>query len=89
MGKIVTPTYRVEYRDQTGWQSAAWTGGKPSDANAERWRVSMNESYKPNGANAHIPQALKFIPHTSHVRIVRQSDNKIVATATMPMFEVV
>lgn len=99
MGTTRTPTYRVEYRDQgRAWQTAIWnvkagvnrTGhGAPTDANAEAWRKGMNLSFQAGGTNAHLAGARGYVPHINAVRIVHQASGRVVATAVMPMFEVV
>lgn len=88
MGKTITPTFRVEYRDQQGWHSECWDG-RATDKRAEDWRIARNASMKTGGANEHIPPFLGFIPHISHVKIVHQRSGTVVAEAKMPMFEVV
>lgn len=87
MGKSYTPTYRVEYRDQSGWHSECWNG-KATEARLEQWRVARNGSMQPGGVNAHIPPALGFQPHISHAKLVHQKSGQVVATTKMPMFEV-
>jgi hypothetical protein len=99
MGSSSTPTYRVEYRDQgRTWQSAIWnvkagpnrTGhGQPTDENAEKWRKAMNASFQAGGTNAHLAGMAGYVPHINAVRIVHQATGRVVATAVMPMFEVV
>lgn len=88
MGKSYTPTYRVEYRDQTGWNTVLWKG-KASAKALEAWRVQMNESLRPGGVNDQIGKALGFTPHVSHAKLIHQASRQVVAEAKMPMFEVV
>ena len=91
-----TPTYRVECFDQLGgiyrfaWDSRR--SGRPTDANAERYRQAMNRSFQPGFANAHIRLRIgdrEAVPHLHRVFILRQADGMIIARAIMPMFEVV
>jgi hypothetical protein len=97
MGRSYTPTFRVEYRDQKGWHDQAWSDplGRtqlrkdPTDAQAEEWRKTMNRSFDLGGTNYHVSQATGILLHISEVRIIRQKTGKVVATAKMPMFEVV
>jgi hypothetical protein len=98
MGMVYTPAFRIEYRDQAGWHTAHYEHrttnpyrglGKPSNAKAEAWRVTMNASFQNGGVNAHVRLRGNGIPHISHVRIIRQRTAEIVATAQMPMFEIV
>jgi hypothetical protein len=48
--------------------------GKPTTANIDRWVTSYEESLKPGGPNAHLG-----LHQVSYARIIRQSDNQIVA----------
>lgn len=94
MGTSYTPTYRVEYNDSPF--CVAWNGietwdcknyGRPSVKNLTEWRNRRNASMQAGGVNQHIPQALGYIPHISHARIVRQTTGEVVTEFTMPMFE--
>jgi len=102
MGRIITPKYRVEYRDNAlalGWTrpdmvskidgrpcyTAAWRG-RATPERLEDWRKKTNQSYQEGECNAHI-RPRGTIPHVSFARIVRQSDDREMATATMPTFE--
>lgn len=109
MGKIITPTYRVEYRDnllamgKTSGDcrsridgrpvlSMAWNGkedGWANETNLEAWRKGYNASFQPAGSNAHLAAAFGIVPHISFARLVRQSNDTVVAEVRMPMFEVV
>lgn len=88
MGKSHTPTYRVEYVDQTGTHYAIWTG-RATEARLAAWRRRHNDSVQPGGVNWHLSLALGIVPHISYARIVRQSTREVVAEVTMPSFEVV
>ena len=92
MGKIVTPAYRVRYRDQDGWHSMPWyvrQDGRPSDKAAERFRQAWNRSFQPGAPNFHISEARGYLAHISHVVVISQKTGAVVARAAMPMFEVV
>ena len=94
MGKVYTPTFRAEVRDNTSqaWFHSAWNvkdHGRPTDKNAERYRRSLNESLKIGGVNEHISKAAGFLVHTSAVRVIRQATGQVVASAKAPLFEVV
>jgi hypothetical protein len=92
MGKIMTPAYRVRYRDQDGWRTLTWIcamEGRPSNAAAERYRKEMNASFQPGGANKAISAIRGYVPHISHVEVIKQATGEVVARAAMPMFEVV
>jgi hypothetical protein len=89
MAESITPKYRVEYWDQTGKHVCAWNEGVPSDAKARNWRWEMNLSFQPSGVNGHVVGCPGgFTLHVNRVHVVRQSDGEIVASARMPMFEV-
>lgn len=92
MGRSTTPTYRVEFVANVPMSMGAWNGkinGRATDANAERYRQSMNQSFQPGGVNSHVTEAHGVVPHISKVVVIRQSSNAVVATAQAPMFEVV
>ena len=94
MGKIITPTYRVEYRSNScdrrnpdGRRSMCWSG-RATQARLEQWRRDYNQSFNLGGVNFHISEAQGFVEHISSARIVRQSTGEVVAETTMPAFEV-
>lgn len=93
MGRIVTPTYRVEYRDnsQPQWKPMIWDCklyGRPTMANLEAWRQGYNRSFGPDGHNWHVSQAVGYVIHINRARIIRQKSGEIMAAVTMPLFEV-
>lgn len=91
MGRSVTPTFVVNYRDQTGAHWAVWNtklNGKPTPENLERWRVGMNDSMKIGGVNEHVSRTLGFLPHISKATIHNQKSGCDVATVKAPLFEV-
>lgn len=70
----------------------AWKAKEDGRANAEnlaKWRNGFNASFQADGSNAHLAEAFGAIPHIHFARIVRQSDDSVVAEFTAPMFEVV
>lgn len=94
MGHSYTPTYRVEYHDNTRpalVNMTSWDrdNGRPTVTNLEKWRVGMNQSFNPGGANWHISEGCGVVAHIHKARIVRQSTGETVAETTMPAFEVV
>lgn len=92
MGTSYTPKYRAEYQDQKGWHWISYMvqdNGPATEANAEKLRKALNESFQPGGVNEAVSKMNGFIPHVSRLVIVRQSDNKQVANARAPMFEVI
>jgi hypothetical protein len=90
VGKVITPTYRVEYRDNASRSnsSMAWQG-RATQKRLEQWRKDYNKSFNHGGANYHVSQALGVVVHISHAWIINQRTGEIVAKTQMPMFEVV
>ena len=93
MGKSYTPKYALEIEYSTPHIDvpvATWNVkeyGAPTKENLEAWRVAMNASFKPGGANA-VTEGI--VPHISKARIVTNGRVRhVVAETTMPMFEVV
>ena len=94
MGRTTIPTYYAQVKDNTGpnLHHMVWDckrHGRPTAKNAERYRVSLNESFKLGGVNDHISKGYGFLVHTSEVRVVRNRTGEVVASAKAPMFEVV
>ena len=93
MGRVTTPTFRAEFRTNVpvNLTDAAWncrTMGRPTVENAEAYRQRLNASFQPGGVNGPRKDD-DVIIHVNRVRIVRQSNNEVVAEANAPMFEVV
>jgi hypothetical protein len=90
MGKSITPTYRVEYRDNASrsTSSMCWRG-KASKERLEQWRKDYNKSFNPGGVNYHVSQSLGIVVHISHAWLIHQRTNECVAETKMPMFELV
>lgn len=92
MGRVVTPTYRVETTTNVGrLTDMAWNckrDGRPTAENLEEWRKGYNRSFLPGGVNGPRHDS-DVILHISSARIVRQSTGKAVAEVRAPMFEVV
>lgn len=86
MGRIITPTYRVEFQDQTGEHRMAWNG-RATKKRLEEWRKTYNASFEPGGVNDHL--STEFVLHISHARIVHQDTGRVVCATEMPSFEVV
>lgn len=97
MGRSYTPTFRVEYYDNTMHPLATprtlmydyKRHGKPTAARAEDMRQMLNKSFAPGGVNFHASQAAGVVIHVTRLKIVRQSCTTVVAEARAPMFEVV
>lgn len=88
MGKSYTPTYRVEYRDQTGLHSECWKG-RATAQRLEAWRQARNTSLGHGGVNYHLSLAVGLIVHVSWARLIRQSTREVVAEVRQPLFEAV
>jgi hypothetical protein len=97
VGRIITPTYRAEYRDQAGWHVIAWNvrggvnstaNGAPTDKNAEIMRRNLNASFEQNGCNYHASVAAGYLIHVSQVRLIHQATGQQVANIAAPMFEI-
>ncbi len=93
MGRVTTPTFRVEiktnapaYLTDGVWNSR--TMGRPTAENAEAYRQRLNQSFLPGGVNGPRNDT-DVVIHVHTIRIVRQSNNEVVAEAKAPMFEVV
>ena len=104
MAKRYTPKHMVEFEYATPhsnpvpvvWKAKEY--GAPTSENLEAWRVAMNASFKPGGANA-VTEGI--VPHISKARILTNRHigrhrgwtptavRVVVAETTMPMFEVV
>jgi hypothetical protein len=96
MGRSTTPTYIVKTFERkpdgsTKVNKMAWSKkGKPTAGQAEDFRRAYNLSFLPGlGVNSHVSKALGYVPHASKVEVWNQKTSQLVATAVMPMFEVV
>lgn len=105
MGRTMKLKFRVEYTDNVLIMGKSTADARPRDINKrvhvqgykeaptvtalEAWRVAMNKSFQTGGSNAHLAQAYGIVPHINWARVVRQSDNVVMAETTMPTFEVV
>jgi hypothetical protein len=86
MGRIVTPTYRVEVFFTNGtFTSAAWhtrspygrADGRPTEANLKRYCDALEQSSLPGGCNAHCGEI-----RISSANIIRQDTGRVVASYT-------
>lgn len=79
MSSQSTPAFRIVYPDPA-MTNAAWRKeyGRPTVENLAKYVAKFNESLQPGGCNAHVAEDM---PNglTGVVKIVRQSDNKVVA----------
>jgi hypothetical protein len=89
MGRVTTPTYRLEYAGRTravrNWYftPAVWharkstnvaSDGRPTDANLYRWVRAFERSTYPGEPNAHLG-----ITTVTRACIIRQSSGRVVA----------
>jgi hypothetical protein len=91
VGSSYTPKFRVEYKTQTGINSASWeirAFGRPTAKNAEAFRMAMNKSYQPGGTNSHLADEKTGVPHVSSVRVINQRTGRTVCMVQAPTFEV-
>ena len=92
MGRITTPTYRVETTLNKGSMTPfAWHGkqdGRATQKNLEAWRIGYNKSFQTGGVNG-PRNGSDTIVHISSARLIRQSTGEVVAEVKAPMFEVV
>jgi hypothetical protein len=98
MGKSITPTYRIEFTENGSQRPLLVTlnntmrwpkeAGKVSDANLEKYMKVYGKSLEIGGCNEHISKALGHIPYPSAAWVVRQRDNKVVASWKAAMFQV-
>lgn len=94
MGKTLTPKYVVVYHDQSGERHAIWyvkDYGEVTQENLEKWRITLNQSYQPNGFNHRIAKFLGYTPHTdyAYIRLNDPRHPEPIVKTIAPMFEVV
>lgn len=86
MGRTYTPTFRLE---MDGVTAATWDGKKrPTNDNLRTFVMDYAASLKLGGVNEHISKALGYIPYPGWARIVRQSNNEVVAQWKAGLFQV-
>lgn len=93
MGRSTTPTFRAEVKgnnwnfEMFGWDCKR--NGRPTQANVDRYRDSLNKSFQPGGVNWHVSESRGVVAHVSEVRVIRQAGGEVVAVSKAPLFEVV
>lgn len=101
MGRVTTPTYRVEYR--TNQQAMGKVAASPSNVDGKAvqmmgWRKHYGKACKTSLEGWRKTFNESFAPggsnshicdHINWARIVHQKTGRVVAEVTMPMFEVV
>lgn len=85
MSRVVTPAYRIEFRVAGAhWTPSAWNGkrdGRPTDAKLADHVAALEASTRPGGVNEHLGETVVF-----SARVVRQSNDEVVASYAGPMF---
>lgn len=91
MGRVTTPTYRIEFTVDRGyWTACSWQGkynGRANAANLAAVCMEMERATYPRGVNSHLG-----VTHILSAKIVRQSTNEVVADyirQPVPLFEVI
>lgn len=83
MGRSITPTFRIEFREVTAagrpvhWTSAGWDtkhAGRPSAETLAAHVRGMEASTEPGGVNEHLGATT-----IGYARIVRQSTDEVMA----------
>lgn len=76
MGRIVTPRFRVEYVTGSGYRltPSGWSMPRPTASELAKHCEHLVKSFEPGGCNEHAPVIL------IGARLVRQSDNVVMAT---------
>ena len=86
MGKSNTPTFRLVIRSNgTAPSVLSWTG-KASKRALLDWIDSYHKSLESNGCNAHISEALGFVPYIIEAKIIRQSTDEVELQWNAPAF---
>lgn len=95
MGKSVTPKYVVQINDGRGdnfktpmtWNSRQ--SGRPTAANLEKYVKVYAKSLEQGGVNAHVSEALGFIPYPNSAEIrLNDLSRQVIATWKAAMFQV-
>ena len=88
MGRSITPTFRLEmtvpgkYITPSGWDTKH--AGRPNNETLRKHIDHFETSCKPGGVNAHLG-----IMVVSSARVVRQSNDEVVAEYKQPAFKVI
>jgi hypothetical protein len=85
MGKSVSFKYVMKVTANVAGLDIFGPDKKMTNAELEAYRVAMNQSFNKGGVNE---VKVGTIPHISKIVLIHQASGKVVATATMPMFEV-
>lgn len=86
MGKSYTPTFRLEYKDQGGWQTQFYDKRRPTDDQLRRYLIDLVHSFYIGGINEHVSKSIGYIPMPTQARVIRQKTGEIVAKFNAPMF---
>ena len=85
MGRIKTPTFRIEYKVQPetvhftpgAWDTAYY--GRPNKKTIGKHMTDLIDSIQPGKANAHLLDTFPNVQLVS-ARVVRQASGEVVAT---------
>ena len=88
MGYTITPKYRIELADRVMQNPMAWTGGRATQVNLEKYIFVYAKGLEVGGVNQHIAKALGYVPYPTYARIVRQQDGHVMATWKAGTFQV-
>ncbi len=90
MGRIVKAKYRMEIirTNHSGYMTPSVWRGRATDKRLAEAVRSMNQSFLPDGVNAHISRARGVVVQVLSARIVEQDTGIVVAEYNAPMFEV-
>lgn len=88
MGRTITPKYRIELADRVMQNPMAWTGGRATQANLEKYIFAYAKDLEAGGVNEHIAKALGYVPYPTYARIVKQADGEVMATWKAGTFQV-
>lgn len=84
-GRVSTPAYRIEYKAAGGVHHTpgAWridADGKPTPENLAKHIAHLNASFGPGGSNARVGELHGEAGQIVSAKIIRQSDDSVVAT---------
>lgn len=85
--RSITPTYRLEVKANVK-MTKVWKG-KVSAALLEKHITDLNQSFMPNGVNAHVRKYTGFVVYVSSAKVIRQSTGDVVAEWKAPAFQVI
>jgi hypothetical protein len=88
MGYTRTPKYRIELADRVMQNPMAWTGGRATQANLEKYIFVYAKGLEAGGVNEHIAKALGYVPYPTWARVVKQATGEVMAEWKAATFQV-